>query len=67
LSDRQTNDLRNFVRVIFQEDLFEFLVMRHLSLDEKEKFFGRFFFATPAVMGFNSGKDLNTGRKPSRN
>jgi hypothetical protein len=67
LSDRQTNDLGNFVGVIFQEGLFEFFVIRHRGLDEKENFFGGFFSATPAIMGFKPGKDLNAGREPSRN
>jgi hypothetical protein len=49
--------------VIFEESLFEFFVARYLRLDEKEDFFGGFFFAAPAVMGFKAGKNLNAGRE----
>jgi hypothetical protein len=53
--------------MIFQKGLFEFFVVRHLGLDEEENFSGGFFSAMPAIMGFESGKDLNASRELSGN
>jgi len=34
-----------------------------MIFNNKKNFFGDFFFATPAIMGFKTGKDLNAGCK----
>jgi hypothetical protein len=53
--------------VIFEEGLFEFFVERYPGLDKKEHFFGSFLLAAPAVVGFKTGKDLDTCRETPGN
>jgi len=61
LGNRQTNHLGDFVGVVLEDGGFEFLVKRGAGFNKDKDFFGGFFPALPAVMGFETGKELHAG------